>query len=185
MSASGKIYVADGIRHLVQEFDPNGNYLNQVGGIPGGYANYNPYGVYGESNGNVYVANTTNGHLEEYDSNGVFIRRIGIDTVGSNTNLSAGGMIGSSQWNNESNTVDIQHSTANMNIIIADPNSRINSVIAGGVIGFGFGSINSTISHGNITLSGSNGYYVGGMSGYFAGQVTNSHASNDIFDSSG
>lgn len=78
LDKAGNIYVTDSINHRIQKFDPNGNYLAQVGKQGLGNGEFKePWGVAVDASGNVYVADTWNHRIQKFDSQLRFITRWG------------------------------------------------------------------------------------------------------------
>ncbi|MDX6616941.1 MAG: hypothetical protein QOD60_2032, partial [Solirubrobacterales bacterium] len=75
---SGNVYVSDAANNRVQEFSPNGAFINAFGttGTGPGQFKY-PWGIAIDRFGNVYVADNTNDRIEEFTAGGTFINQFG------------------------------------------------------------------------------------------------------------
>ena len=178
IDGSGNIFVASGIGAGVVKYNSSGEFLGLAGPV-GLNFNYGAFAVAVAPDGTMYRENPNNTHLEKYDANGDFVKRIGTSGYGSG-GLNLGGLIGLSSGDNQVDVISIKNSSVNVSVTLDDENGTQGSVISGGIIGFGFGSIDSTVAEGTVELIGANSYYVGGIAGYFSGEITNSHASNAI-----
>jgi len=175
---AGNIYVGSSVAEAVQKFLPDGTFDSLVGPV-GQVMGFGNFAMGVAPDGTLYRENPNNRHLEKYDPDGNFVRRIGANGQGTPT-LRLGGLIGTSGGDNQENTILITRTSVDIEVSLNDSGPVGSSVIAGGIIGYGFGSIDSTTAQGQVTLVGSSTYYVGGIAGYFSGAITNSHASNDI-----
>jgi len=69
IDSQGNLYVTEVANHRVQKFDPDGNFLAQVGGKGESSSRFNePWGVTTDAEGNVYVADTFNHRIQKFDA---------------------------------------------------------------------------------------------------------------------
>ncbi|MGD0776834.1 MAG: hypothetical protein ABSC05_28790 [Candidatus Solibacter sp.] len=74
----GNVWVADTGNNRIQEFDGNGNYLQQFGGLGGGNGQFNaPAGIAIDPSGNIWVADTGNNRIQKFDNTGRFLLKFG------------------------------------------------------------------------------------------------------------
>lgn len=70
IDSAGNLYVTEVANHRVQKFDPEGNFVAQVGGKGESNGRFNePWGVATDAEGNVYVADTFNHRIQKFDAN--------------------------------------------------------------------------------------------------------------------
>ena len=79
VSASGRIYVVDGVNHAVRVYSSKGKHLFSFGskGSGDGQLNY-PLGIDIDSSGKVYIADSGNHRVQVFSAEGGFIAKISI-----------------------------------------------------------------------------------------------------------
>ena len=171
----GNFYVGTSVAGVVLKLNAEREFLNQIGPT-GVRANYGFMGLGVDSQGNVYKSNPLNYHVELYDTDGNFSRRIGTSN-NLESELTVGGLIGYSGFPNQTTPIAISKSSVDMSINLENGQPLQPTVTIGGVIGSG---INQTVSSGDITTTGGILYFVGGIAGYFAGSIIDSHTNNIV-----
>ncbi len=79
---AGNIWVVDANANRVVKYDPEGNFLNQLGvtweaGTGNGYFDY-PFGIAFDSHDNIYVSDLRNHRIQIFDSSGVYSTTLGV-----------------------------------------------------------------------------------------------------------
>ena len=78
IDSQGNLYVADIFNHRVQKFDPDGNFLGQVGGNGEDEGQFNePWGIAVDLEGNLWVADTFNHRIQKFDPDLNFLLAFG------------------------------------------------------------------------------------------------------------
>ncbi|MCH7578067.1 MAG: TIGR03663 family protein, partial [Chloroflexi bacterium] len=79
IDSQGNLYVADTFNHRVQKFDPEGNFLAEVGGNGSGEGEFSePWGLAVDLDGNLYVADTFNHRIQKFDPDFNFLLAFGV-----------------------------------------------------------------------------------------------------------
>ena len=176
IDSTGNIYVVSSQR--VQKFDSTGNFILL---IPGGNYDNNqltyPCGVAVTTAGHILITDSYRNMIREYDSSGTQIGSYGDRTKEMSI---FGGMIGASGIFDERNGATISNSKVNLNITFDDPGNTVDLVSVAGIVGYGIADIKNSSSSGDIALSGSNGYVVGGLGSMYSGDSSNSFSTSDI-----
>lgn len=74
VDSSGNTYVTDYSKHIVQKFNPQGQFVlkwGQGGSDLGDF--YNPSGIAVDSSNNIYVVDTSNNRIQKFTNTGVFV----------------------------------------------------------------------------------------------------------------
>lgn len=174
---NGNVIISQTVSHKVAEFSSDGTFIRNVGSPAGPY-NYTAFGIATTEDGKLYVVDNYDGGVELLDINNNFIQKIG-SSYGEDF-AAVGGVVGMSNWDNETNTIRITRTKSNINIDLDNSQDKFNVIVVGGIIGYGLGEMSSTISEGSIDVSQSPGIYAGGLAGLFAGAVSDVHASNNV-----
>jgi hypothetical protein len=159
------------------KFDSSGNFLLKFGSNGSGDGEFSyPVGISVDSNGNVLVADSDKKNIQRFTPNGEYIESFGKQA---SREAFIGGIIGvAGLFDLVMPTV--RNSTSNIDFSIDDKSST-ESFILGGIVGYGIANVEKTNSTGDILLSGSENYFVGGITGLmYSGNITDSHASNNI-----
>ncbi len=78
VGALGDVWVADQGNNRLEEFDPNGNFLQTLGSFGSAAGQFSgPQGVTVDSVGNIWVADSGNNRVQEFNSSGVFLQMFG------------------------------------------------------------------------------------------------------------
>ncbi len=78
VNSAGDVWVADQNNNCLEEFGPNGNFLQSVGSNGSGNGQFSgPQGIAIDANNNVWVADSGNNRVEELSPTGGFIKAFG------------------------------------------------------------------------------------------------------------
>lgn len=174
----GNFYAGSAIAMGVMKYSPQGEYITNIGPV-GLMANYSKFAAVADSQGNVYRDTPSGGRIAKFDVDGNFVGYLGGQSINSGA-LNLGGVIGSSQGDNLDTSVDIVSTTTDISVSFTGEAGRINSISAGGIIGIGTGNITSSRATGSVNLDVIPSSIVGGLAGYFMGEIIDSHAANDV-----
>ena len=180
----GNVYVSDQYNNRVVKFDSSGNFVSKFGSSGTGDGQYRyPQGIGVDSSDNVYVLDNDKG-IVKFDSSSSYLSTIGQQEsfVYSGAMVAVAGVFSYSDNPTEATSLVITNSSTNMTMDLS-----ADSVIVGGMTGYGVSFVAKSSSAGKISVNidhgqgNGEGSYVGGLLGYAEyGSILDSYSNSKI-----
>ncbi len=180
----GNVYVVDEDNSRVVKFDSSGNFVSKFGSSGTGDGQYRyPQGIGVDSSDNVYVLDNDKG-IVKFDSSSSYLSTIGQQEsfVYSGAMVAVAGVFSYSDNPTEATSLVITNSSTNMTMDLS-----ADSVIVGGMTGYGVSFVAKSSSAGKISVNidhgqgNGEGSYVGGLLGYAEyGSILDSYSNSKI-----
>ena len=190
VDSAGNIYVSDSYNCRVQKFDSNGNYISQFGRYGDGEGEFVYTGDLSlDTAGNIYVLDQTR-RVQKFDSNGNFIATI---TKTGAPQPRIGALVGgTSSHRGGGNVASLVVAQSSTNVAISrDVFSDVSqTVVIGGVLGYGNAHISDVYSVGPISLhdertSSTATSMLGGIIGYGVNSIVERSYSTSALSTDG